>query len=121
MSTEVANKETQNRINWRRPHYDVAEDKEQFSVRIVMPGVSKKNVEVSLEGDNLTVQGTCSRLESENIRTLRREIANADYRLALRLNVPVKGDKIGAEVADGILTLTLPKADEVKPRRIEIQ
>ena len=51
---------------------------------------------------------------------LRRELPSGDFRLNLRLNVAVDEAKIKATVVDGILDLTLPKADEVKPRKIKV-
>ncbi|NBB79507.1 MAG: Hsp20 family protein [Verrucomicrobia bacterium] len=106
--------------NWQRPHYDVNENAEAFSVRVSMPGVSREGVDISLEEDTLTVTGNHQQSVPENWRPLRRELSSADYRLSLRLNVPVNEAKIKAQVQDGILLLNLPKADEVKARKIQI-
>ena len=56
----------------------------------------------------------------EGWRPLRRELTTGDFRLSLRLNVPVNEAKIKASVENGVLDLSLPKADEVKPRKIKI-
>lgn len=105
---------------WQRPLYDVSENQEAFSVRVSLPGVNREGVDISLEDDTLTVMGTRANNLPEGWRPLRREINRGDYRLSLRLNVPVKEEKIVARVEDGVLDLSLPKADEVKPRKIQI-
>ncbi|WPJ95340.1 Hsp20/alpha crystallin family protein [Coraliomargarita algicola] len=105
---------------WQRPHYDVSESEEAFNVRVHLPGVRRDGVDISLEEDTLTVVGTRANDLPENWRPLRREIRSGDYRLSLRLNVPVNEAKIKASVENGVLDLSLPKADEVKPRKIKI-
>lgn len=106
--------------NWQRPHYDVSENENAFSVRVSLPGVNREGVDISLEDDTLTVVGTRSNQVPEGWRPLRREIRQGDYRLSLRLNVPVNEANIKAQVENGVLDLSLPKADEVKLRKIQI-
>jgi HSP20 family protein len=106
--------------DWQRPLYDVSEDKDAFQVRVSLPGVSRDGLEISLEEDTLTVVGTRAAQLPEAWRPLRREISTGNYRLSLRLNVPVNEAQIQAHIADGVLDLSLPKADEVKPRKIHI-
>ncbi|MGC6424505.1 MAG: Hsp20/alpha crystallin family protein [Lentimonas sp.] len=112
--------QTTQRRNWRRPHYDVSEDEEAFNVRVTLPGVNREGVDISVEDDTLTVVGTRTNQLPEGWRPLRRELADGEYRLSLHLNVAINEAKIRAKVADGILELTLPKADAVKPRKIEV-
>jgi len=106
--------------SWRRPHYDVSEQADSFEVTVSVPGVSKDGIDVSVHEDTLTLTATRSALAPESWRPLRRELPQGDYRLSLRLNVRINEDKITAHVADGLLTLSLPKADEVKPRKIKV-
>ncbi|WP_269522807.1 Hsp20/alpha crystallin family protein [Coraliomargarita parva] len=126
MSTEV---ETTNKAEvskaaprkWRRPQYRVSEHEDAFEVAVTMPGVGRTGLDISLEGETLSIRGT--RLHPSTAsgwRPLRRELPEGDYRLELRLNVLVNENKIRAEMADGILRLTLPKADEVKARKIKV-
>ena len=124
MSTELdtiqaPEKKAQTR-SWRRPQYDISESNDAFSVHVSLPGVSREGVDISLDDDTLTVVGTRTNQVPEGWRPLRRELEQGDYRLSLRLNVPVNEAKIKASVADGVLDLSLPKADEVKPRKIKI-
>ncbi len=105
---------------WRRPQYDVTENEDAFNVRVSLPGVSRDGVDISVEGEALSITGTRMADLPQGWRPLRREILQGDYRLNLRLNVAINEAKIVAHVEDGILDLTLPKADEVKPRKIKI-
>ncbi len=106
--------------NWLRPLYNVSESEDGFSVRVNLPGVSKEGVDLSLEEDVLTVTGSRTNKVPEGWRALRRELPGGDYRLSLRLNVPVNEAKIKARVENGVLDLNLPKAEEVRPRKIKI-
>jgi HSP20 family protein len=106
--------------NWRRPHYDVSESNEAFNVSVTLPGVKREGVDISVEEDTLTIVGARSVEVPEGWRPLRREMPMGDYRLSLHLNVAIDEAKIGARVEDGILELTLPKAEAVKPRKIQV-
>lgn len=106
---------------WRRPRYTVHEEAEHFTVVLEVPGASREGLDISLEQDLLTIVASRTQRTGEGWKTLHREIPTADFRLSLKLNVPVAEDSIAASLADGILTLTLPKADEVKPRRINVE
>ena len=105
---------------WRRPHYDVFENEDAFDVRVNLPGVERSGVDISINGDNLSIVATRSEVDNYNWRPLRQELPQGDFRLNLRLNVPIKENKIKAQVENGILNLQLPKADELKPRKIKI-
>lgn len=124
MSTELNTIETPaqqtSAKNWLRPFYDVSENTDSFSVRVNLPGVSKSGVDLSLEEDVLTVTATRKSDVPKGWRALRRELPTGDYRLSLRLNVPVNEGKIKARIENGVLDLNLPKAEEVKPRKIKI-
>lgn len=106
--------------SWRRPHYDVFESEDAFDVKVSIPGVERDGVDISIKGDSLTIVGMHSKGQAGNWRPLRKELPEGDFRLNLRLNVPIKEEKIKAQVENGILNLQLPKADEVKPRKIKI-
>ncbi len=106
---------------YRRPYYDIFPANEHYEIRVLMPGVGKERVNVSLEGRNLQVEGKRQHQPDESRRPILNELNWDDYRLNLELNVAVEEDSIAAHVGDGILTLTLPKAEEAKPRRIEVK
>ena len=112
--------DTAKRANWRRPRYDVAENGDSFNVRVSLPGVSRDGVDIAYEDDTLRITGTRAKLAGEGWRPLHRELPDSDYRLHLRLNVDVDAEKIVARIEDGILELSLPKAEAVKPRKIKV-
>lgn len=105
---------------WRRPIYTVAENADAFELQVRVPGVNRSGVDISVDGDVLTLEATRHQKSEEGWKALRRELPQGDYRLSLRLNVPINEEAIKAQVADGILLLTLPKAEELKPRKIKI-
>jgi HSP20 family protein len=113
--------EPQARVHtWRRPRYDVLENDEAFEVKVSMPGVTRDGVTISVEGESLHITGTRLHEAPHGWRPLRCELPEGDYRLNLRLNVAIKEAKIRAHVENGVLDLMLPKADEIKPRKIEV-
>ncbi len=85
-----------------------------------VPGVSPNEVEITVEGDTLTIQGEIpARLENVNYVFAERFVG--PFKRTLQLNVPVDVDKIEATFEDGVLTLVLPKAETVRPRIIKVQ
>lgn len=119
-SERVQPQDRLHRERFIRPSYRVSENDEAFHVSITVPGVSKEGIELSLEEETLSILARRRSDDFGDMRVLSRELPTADYRLALSLNVRIKEDGIRAEVSNGILHLTLPKAEEVKPRRIAV-
>ena len=105
---------------WRRPRYDVSENDEGFSVCVSLPGVKRAGVDISYEDDTLRISGSRDGLAPKGWRPLHRELPQGDFRLNLRLNIDVNADKITARLEDGILDVSLPKAEAVKPRKISV-
>jgi HSP20 family protein len=104
------------------PALDIVERKDEYVVRTEMPGVAKENIEVTLEDGILTIAGE-SRGESEEKeegRVLRKERHYGKYVRSLRLGAHVDGRNIKASYRDGVLELVLPKAEEVKPKKIAV-
>lgn len=105
---------------YRRPNYDVSELEDHYELRVLMPGVAKDGVNVSLNGRQLEVAGSRSQRPNDEWRPILRELNWDDYKLNLELNVAVNEDAIDANVSDGMLSLTLPKPEEERPRSIPI-
>ena len=120
LDTKTPPEQTTQLHTWRRPRYDVLESDNAFDIRVSLPGVRREGVDISVDGDNLSITGTRTHATMDEWRPLRRELPEGDYRLNLRLNVAVKESKIRAHVEDGILDLTLPKADVTKARKIQV-
>ena len=103
------------------PRYDVQEKADAFVITAYLPGVDRSALETHVDGDNLTVFGRRTWTPHAEWTTVYRESAEADYRLVLELDNRFNRDAVKAELKQGVLTLTLPKAEAVKPRRIEIK
>jgi HSP20 family protein len=101
---------------------DMYETPEEVVVRTALPGVDPADIDVSVVGDTLTIKGeTKSEREEEGTNYIRRERRYGSFSRSLAIPTNVVADKAVADFSKGILTLRLPKADEVKPKRIEIK
>lgn len=104
------------------PAVDVSENDDHFTVRAEIPGVKKEDVNVTYENGVLTVSAE-TRSESEEKegeRVIRQERRYGKYMRSLRLGADIDESKIKAGYKDGVVEITLPKAEEVKPKRISV-
>lgn len=105
--------------SFRRPLTNINEMDKSYVVRMEMPGVSKDKVDVSLEGDRLTISGErVEKLEDEGL--LRREIREEKFSRSFVLDGKIDRDKIKAKIENGILTITLPKKEDEVGKKISI-
>jgi HSP20 family protein len=102
------------------PRYRVEENADAYVITAQVPGASAADVETIVDGEKLVVNARRNWTSPESWTPVHREIARADHRLVLQLDRRVNRDGIKAQLAQGVLTLTLPKAEELKPRKIEI-
>ena len=102
------------------PTADIFETEPALTVVLEMPGVDKNNVDISIEDGILTVQGRLDFAKYEGLQPVYTEYNIGHYRRSFSLSQKIEQAKISAELADGVLTLVLPKAEEAKPRRITI-
>jgi HSP20 family protein len=103
------------------PALDVHEDKDNFIVRLEVPGMKREDIEVSLQEGALVISG--ERKEAplgEETTVHRQERYYGKFSRVLTLPAAVAGDKVKAQYKDGILTVTLPKAEEAKPKTIAV-
>ncbi len=103
------------------PRYHVEETADAFIITAFVPGVDRSALETQVDGDSLTIFARRAWTAPEGWTTLHRETPAADYRLVLELDHRVNREAVRAELNQGVLTLTLPKAEAIKPRRIEIK
>ena len=103
------------------PRYGIRETADAFVVTAYVPGVNRADLETSLDNDTLTIVGRRTWTPPSEWTAVYRETPVADYRLVLELDHRFNRDAVRAELNQGVLTLTLPKAEAIKPRRIEIQ
>ena len=101
------------------PEVNIFETKDAYILEAEMPGVAKDGLEITLEGGVLTIVGHRSDV-APMAGALYRESRGADYRRVFELDPAIDTDKINASVDQGVLTLTLPKAERVKPRNIAV-
>ncbi len=99
---------------------DVYTTPEEIILVASLPGLTADEVDISIEGDTLTIQGEL-RPPLENVTYLFQERAYGTFGRTLTLNVPVDVEKAEAVFENGILTLTLPKAEETKPKMIKVK
>ena len=101
---------------------DVAEKGDVFTVKASLPGISPDDLNVTLEDNVLTIQGETKEDETieENSYHIR-ERRYGSFSRSVRFPVAVEGDKVEAEYENGVLTLTIPKAEAVKPKRIAVK
>ena len=103
------------------PAVDVFEDNDNFVVKVEVPGIKKEELEISLHEGVLTLQGERKAQSKGNGKeNYRSERFFGRFQRSISLGSPVQADKVSAKYADGILTVTLPKAEESKPRQIPI-
>ena len=93
----------------------------QFLVRLEVPGVDQKDIELTVEGSTLTLKGERKEQPLEGYSVHRKE--RSAFRFARSFSLPAKvdSDKVAAELKQGVLTVTLPKAKEAQPRQISVR
>ncbi|HIJ78123.1 MAG: Hsp20/alpha crystallin family protein [Desulfobulbaceae bacterium] len=103
------------------PALNVSADGNNIYVRAEIPGVSANLLDIAIEGDTLTIKGereTCS--ADDKLSYHRRELECGNFSRAVTLPTKVQVDKVQAKAIDGIVTITLPKAEVVKPKQIKV-
>ena len=103
------------------PLVDIYETPEELVLVADMPGVSREDVEVHLDGDTLTVEGRASAGEYEGLKPLYVEYGVGGFYRRFTLGEAIDRAGIKALVKNGVLTLRLPKAEHARARRIEVQ
>jgi HSP20 family protein len=103
------------------PALDVYEDKGNFVVKAELPGMKKEDIEVSLNDGSLSISGERkSEAKREGAEVHRAERFFGRFQRTVTLSSAVVADKIQAAYQDGVLTVTLPKVEEAKPKRIDV-
>jgi HSP20 family protein len=103
------------------PALNLWEDEQNFYAEAELPGFKTGDVDVSVAGNTLTLQGERKAAEQEGLTYHRRERAFGTFSRVVELPFPVEAEKVKAALKDGVLTITLPKAEAAKPRKIEVR
>ena len=102
------------------PSADVESTDVGYVIRAEMPGVEKDGLEITVDRGELMILGRRKPIEVTG-ELIYREIRPHDFRRVYELDPSIDMTKVGAKIDDGILTVTLPKAETVKPRKISVQ
>ena len=101
------------------PVVNIFETRDGYALEAEMPGVNKDGLEITLDGNEITIIGRRA-TEPVNGDLLLRERSTADYRRVFDLDQAIDAGKISAKMEQGMLTLALPKSERVKPRKITV-
>ena len=96
---------------------NVRDEDEAFVLTALVPGLKADDLTINILEDVVSIEGEFKQDETEY---LMRELPSGTFRRALRLPAPVNSDKVEAKIADGVLTLRLPKAESARPKKIKI-
>ena len=104
------------------PAVNISQTDNDVSVEVSLPGIDPEKVNVSIENDVLTIDGSTQReTEVEEKNYYRKEMISGGFHRSVALPTAVDGDKASAEYKDGILIVTIPKKDEVKPKTVKVK
>lgn len=102
------------------PAVDIVENDVGITLTADMPGVSRERLAVKVDGETLTIEGSAETTVPEKVDILHSEIRNPYFRRSFTLSRELDPTKIEAHLKDGVLRLQIPKAEEARPRRIEV-
>jgi len=104
------------------PVVDIEEDNENILVRAEIPGMKKEDIKVSVQGNMLTITGERKQEDEVKNKTFHRvERSYGRFSRMITLPTDVDSDKVKASYKDGILNITLPKPESIKPRNIDVE
>src|SRR6476660_2654401 len=119
LTRETRESDRVNAEQFTTPTASVTEIGDGYMLEIEMPGVKKDGLEISVENSELTVIGRRSLPVVEGT-LIHRESRPENFRRAFEIDPSIDADKISAKIDQGLVTLTLPKAEHVKPRKITV-
>ena len=103
------------------PPVDVFEDESGITVKADLPGVSRENLSIRVDGETLTIEGRVSLGEAHKLEVVYAEIRVAQYKRSFVLSRELDTSKIDATIKNGVLDLRVPKLERAKPRRIAVR
>ena len=103
-----------------KPRYETQDGPEAYGLTVYLPGVAKDGLEITAENDELRISGRRAWQQPEGWTPVYRESFAAPYELVLRYDSTIDPEKIQAELSDGVLRVSLPKAATAKPRKIAV-
>jgi HSP20 family protein len=119
MNTTVRESDGRQTEQFVAPAASLIEEGDGYRLEVEMPGVNKEGLEISTESNELTIIGRRS-LPTVDGTPLHQESRRENYRRAVEIDPSIDVNKINARIEQGLLTVSLPKAEHVKPRRITV-
>ena len=124
-SSQLPQQEQQQQQQAQQPHVvppvDVYETEAAITLLADLPGVPRENLQVRVDGDNLLLEATASIAGPDDLQLVYGEAQWPTYRRQFTLSRELDTARIDAQLRDGVLRLTIPKAEEARPRRIEVR
>jgi len=102
------------------PPVDIFESEVGITLLADMPGVSKERLAIKVDGDHLLIEGSAEVSVPQNLQLLHSEVRQPNFRRSFTLSRELDTTRIEANLRDGVLRLHIPKAEEARPRRIEV-
>jgi HSP20 family protein len=104
------------------PVVDVTENENEIVLEAELPGMKKDEIDIQLNGDTLTLRGERQIEQSQKDEQYHRvERQYGAWQRSFQIEIPIDAQKVSADYESGVLTVRLPKAEEIKPRQIEIK
>jgi len=120
IDSAVLAQQDQQPVQYVTPLADVESTSEGYTIHAEMPGVDKSGLELTVDNGELTIVGH-RQVEEFSGEPVHREIRQNAFRRVYELDPAIDTDRIAARIDQGVLTLTLPKAESVKPRKITVE
>jgi HSP20 family molecular chaperone IbpA len=117
---DVGSPELTRRGPYFRPNVDILELPEELVVKADMPGTNGDSIDIHFEDGSLTIHGRVPERQVENHVYLQSEYRVGDFYRTFHISEDIDVSRISAEYTNGVLTLHLPKVEEVKPRKIKV-
>lgn len=111
-------------LNWTSapfPPLNLWEDAENWYIEAEVPGLSLEQIELTCTGNTLTISGSRRPAAAEGASYLRRERGQGRFEREVTLPYPIDASRVQARAANGVLTVTVPKSDVLRPRKIQIR
>lgn len=105
--------------NWA-PAVELYDNGDGYTLKADLPGISKDDIAINVNDGFLVLEGERKRPETTDKAFYRSEVTYGSFRRAFKLGNDIKADGITADFANGVLTITIPKPEEVKPKQIQI-
>jgi HSP20 family molecular chaperone IbpA len=114
-------REAQEKERAIRPAVDIFEDAAGITLQADMPGVARERLDVQIDGDSLSIEGTAEIPMPEGMNALYADVRSTRYQRSFSLSSELDTDNVEANLKDGVLTLRIPKRAEHQPRKIEVR